>query len=59
MGSKWAMSGSRRVPGVDAAGQGAGLPGCKSLFTFLIQKIGVNDHSTALPGPHIDQLVNL
>lgn len=59
VGFQSGTSASRRVPGVDAAGQGAGLPGCKILFNLLIQQIRVNDHSTALPGPHTDQLMNL
>lgn len=59
MGFKSGMSASQKVPDVDATEQGTGLPGCTILFTLLIQQIGVNDHSTALPGPHIDRLVIL
>lgn len=52
------MSASRRVPGGDAAGQGAGLPKCKILFPLLIQSVRVNDHSLAPPDPRADESVN-
>lgn len=58
LGFNLEMSASHRVPGGDAAGQGAGLPKCKILFPLVIQSVVVNDHSPAPPEPRTGESVN-